>query len=103
MGDVPDTLLEAARNYLDITWPDPDGDRKLAGILARGMAYLNHAAGAPLAFNAETPAQALLFDYARYVRAGALQDFGRDFAPELLGLHISEEVNTAWQDSMTAL
>ena len=92
MSDVPEELLAAAKNYLDITWPDPDGDRKLKGILARGMAYLTHAAGAPLAFGAETAAQALLFDYARYARAGALQNFGTDFASELLGLHIAGEV-----------
>jgi len=45
MRDVPDVLLADTRNYLDITWADPDGDVKLLGILARGMAYLDHAAG----------------------------------------------------------
>lgn len=93
MRDTPETLLQDARNYLDITWEDPDGDGKLVGILARGMVYLDHAAGVELDYAEGTAARALLFDYARYVRAGALQDFGRDFAPELLGLHISGEVS----------
>ena len=92
MRDTPETLLQDARNYLDITWADPDGDVKLLGILARGMAYLDHAAGVELDYGEGTAGRALLFDYARYVRAGALQDFGRDFAPELLGLHIAGEV-----------
>ena len=92
MRDVPDALLADARNYLDITWTDPDGDVKLLGILARGMGYLDHAAGVALDYGEGTAARALLLDYVRYVRAGALQDFGRDFAPELLGLHIAGEV-----------
>lgn len=92
MRDAPDILLADARNYLDITWKDPEGDVKLLGILARGMEYLDHAAGVELDYVEETAARALLLDYVRYVRAGALQDFGRDFASELLGLHIAGEV-----------
>ena len=92
MRDVPEELLAATRNYLDVTWADADGDVKLLGILARGMGYLDHAAGVELDYGEGTAARALLLDYVRYVRAGALQDFGRDFASELLGLHISGEV-----------
>lgn len=92
MRDVPDVLLADTRNYLDITWADPDGDVKLLGILARGMAYLDHAAGVKLDYSGETTARALLLDYVRYVRAGALQDFGQDFSQELLGLHVAGEV-----------
>ena len=32
---MSDTLLEAARNYLDYTWADEAADRKLTGILER--------------------------------------------------------------------
>lgn len=92
MDGVSEELLAGAKNYLDMTWPDEDADRKLAGILVRGMAYLNHRAGMPLDYGEEGTARALLLDYARYVRAGALQDFGADFASELLGLHIAGEV-----------
>lgn len=92
MRDVSETLLADARNYLDITWPDPDGDVKLLGILLRGMTYLDHAAGIALEYCEGSTARALLFDYVRYVRAGDLPHFGRDFAQELLGLHIAGEV-----------
>lgn len=93
MRDVPETLLKDAKNYLDITWTDTEGDAKLRGILTRGMGYLDHAAGRELDYGEGTDARALLFDYARYVRARAFQNFGRDFASELLGLHISGEVS----------
>lgn len=93
MRDVPEPLAADTKNYLDITWEDEDGDAKLRGILARGMTYLDHAAGVALDYDEGTAARALLLDYVRYVRAGALQDFGRDFAQELLGLHIAGEVS----------
>ncbi|MEG2383656.1 MAG: hypothetical protein RSB39_08720 [Oscillospiraceae bacterium] len=85
-------LLSSAKNYLDMTWTDAAGDEKLSGILSRGMKYLDGVAGAKLDYDTETNARALLLDYARYVRANALQDFVNDFLTELNGLHIDSEV-----------
>ena len=42
------TLLEAVRNYLDITWEDYAGDEKLLGIISRGIKYLDGVAGVTL-------------------------------------------------------
>lgn len=89
---LPDGLLEAARNYLDITWEDADGDKKLSGILARGVRYLDGVAGAALDYAAEDAPRALLLDYARYVRADALDEFQTNYLHELLALQIREEV-----------
>ena len=33
-----DELLPGVKNNQDITWDDPAGDEKLAGIISRGMA-----------------------------------------------------------------
>ena len=85
-------LLRSARNYLDITWDDPDGDLKLYGILTRGMKYLDGIAGAPLDYTVEDAPRALLLDYARYARAEALNEFQANYLHELLGLQIREEV-----------
>lgn len=82
---LPD-LLEEMKNYLDITWEDEAGDRKLCGILSRGRAYLDHLAGKPLDYEAEGAARALLFDYCRYVRSGALDEFQKNYLHELLAL-----------------
>lgn len=89
---LPDGLLQAAQNYLDITWEDADGDRKLSGILERGIKYLDGIAGAALDYTAEDAPRALLFDYARYARADALGEFQANYVHELLGLQIREEV-----------
>lgn len=89
---VSEALLSDAKNYLDMTWAGDTEDKKLSGILARGMAYLDHIAGVNLIYTDESNARALLFDYVRYVRANALQDFASDFQTELMGLHIAGEV-----------
>lgn len=89
---VDNKLLYDARNYLNITWDDPEGDIKLYGILSRGMVYLDHLAGTELDYTIEDNPRALLLDYARYARAEALNEFQANYLHELLGLQIREEV-----------
>ena len=87
-----DELLAAAKNYLDITWEDQEGDKKLSGILERGKTYLNRIAGEDLDFSEGTRGRELLLDYTRYVRAGCLQDFAGDFSMELNTQNVECEV-----------
>ena len=89
---LPEGLLGAVRQYLDITWADAAGDEKLTGIIARGMSYLDHVAGTALDYTLEDKPRELLFDYCRYARANALEDFQTNFLPELLTLQITQEV-----------
>jgi len=86
-------LLAAVRNYLDITWDDAGGDEKLSGIIARGMKYLDEAAGEPLDYEAEDKPRELLFDYCRYARSYALNEFQDNYLHELLSLQHSKEVD----------
>ena len=85
-------LLDAVKNYLDITWEDPAGDEKLSGILARGIKYINSVAGAELDYTVEDKPRELLFDYCRYVRSNALDEFQNNYLHELISLQISQEV-----------
>ena len=89
---LPGGLLESARNYLDITWEDAEGDSKLSGILERGIQYLNGIVGTSLDYLAEDTPRALLLDYARYVRSDALDEFQTNYLHELLALQIREAV-----------
>lgn len=91
---LPEWLLGDVRNYLDITWEDSASDSKLGGIIARGMKYLNGVAGAELDYTAEDKPRELLFDYVRYVRSNALDEFQQNYLHELLSLQISEEVKS---------
>jgi len=85
-------LLQAVRNYLDITWKDDAGDVKLSGIISRGMKYIDNVAGVSLNYSAEDKPREILFDYCRYVRSNALNEFQDNYLHELLSLQISEEV-----------
>lgn len=89
---LTDILLIAVRNYLDITWIDPAGDAKLSSIIVRGMKYIDSAAGSTMDYTVEDKARELLFDYCRYVRSNALDEFQTNYLPELLTLQIQKEV-----------
>ncbi|NDL68851.1 hypothetical protein [Anaerotalea alkaliphila] len=86
------TLLADVRNYLDITWEDDAGDLKLSGIIDRGVNYIDGIAGSAQDYQLEDKARELLFDYCRYARSNALEDFQKNFLHELLALQISKEV-----------
>lgn len=89
---MPETLLEDVKLYLDITWSDEHTDKKLTGIIERGMKYLNKTAGSKLDYSVEDKPKELLLDYCRYVRSNALEAFQTNYLHELLTLQMSEEV-----------
>jgi len=89
---IDEVLLIAVKNYLDITWHDPSGDNKLTGIIARGRKYIDKAAGAAMDYSIEDKPRELLFDYCRYVRSNALNEFAVNYQQELLTLQIAQEV-----------
>lgn len=85
-------LLPGVKNNQDITWDDPPGDEKLAGIISRGMAYLDDITATSLDYMAEDKPRELLMEYVRYARSNALDEFWVDYQPELLRLQIREEL-----------
>lgn len=90
---MPEGLLDAVKNYLDMTWTLTEAETdKLNGIIARGIAYINRVAGAEQDFTQEAQARALLMDYARYVRSNAFDEFEANYLPELLSLQMYQEV-----------
>lgn len=92
MAALPDGLLAAVRSYLGITWVDDAGDATLSGIIARGMKRIDKAAGGAMDYTVEDAPRELLFDYCRYVRAGALDEFEENYLSELLSLQNEQEV-----------
>lgn len=89
---LPEGLLADVKTYLDITWTDAATDLKLTGIIARGINYIDRIAGSPMDYTKEEKPKELLFEYCRYVRSNALEEFKKNYLPELLSLQISEEV-----------
>lgn len=93
---VSDELLAAAKNWLDITWEDAEADKKLKGQLRRGMAYITAKTGVPTSAFAsddtDDRAQELLFNYVLYDRSGAVDQFKKNYRPDIVGLRIRWEM-----------
>jgi len=85
-------LLEEVKSYLHITWTDDVTDNNLTGFISRGKARLQKIAGAPLDFDVEDLPKTLLLDYCRYANSQALEMFEKNFASELMSLHIESLV-----------
>lgn len=77
------SLLRDVKNYLDITWDDPDGDKKLDGIIRRGAAYIQRLTVRRLTFGEGTYERSLLFDYCRYARSGVTSEFSKNYLTDL--------------------
>ena len=84
--NLPEGLLEAVKNYLDITWDDDATDNKMRGIIASGMMYLNGKAGAEMDYEIDGTARTLLFEYARYMRDEALDVFENNYLSMILDM-----------------
>lgn len=82
---VSATLLEEAKNYLDISWADESDDAKLTAQLERGMSYLSLKTGVT-DFEEDTLAKDLLFNRLLYDRAGSLDKFSHNYKSEILCL-----------------
>ena len=86
---ITEQLLPEVKSYLRITWNDESTDANVRGYIARGMARLQDIAGVPsLNFTAEDQPKSLLLDYCRYANSQALEMFEKNFASELLDLHL---------------
>lgn len=83
------TILDEIKLYLHITWTDTNTEVNLTGMMNRGKARLQEIAGASLDFEAEDLPRSLLFDYCRYANSHALEMFEKNFAAELMGLHLT--------------
>lgn len=96
---ISEELLAEAKNFLDITWDDPASDGKLAGQIQRGIAYIIAKTGVQETDfegeDADGRAQELLFNYLLYDRAGALDQFKKNYRSDIVGLRIRWEVEHA--------
>lgn len=94
-------LMTDARVRLDITWDDPDTNKKVLGWIDDGVAYLDSKLGA--AGNYLTPGlpRTLLFEYARYARDAALDVFENNYQSLILGMQNDRKV-TAYELETTA-
>lgn len=89
---LPEGLLDALRNSLDITWEDASVSEKLTGIISRGIKYIDNVAGEECDYTEEGKPRELLFEYCRYARSNALDEFQKNYLHELLSFQNQKEV-----------
>ena len=85
-GALVESLLADVKNNLDITWNDPETDKKVFGWVQAGIHYLNSRTGEPLDYVTGSDEWALLMDYTRYARDGALDVFEGNYLHLILSL-----------------
>ena len=83
---LPEGLLSDVKNYLNITWDDDATDKKVSGLIASGMIYLNTKYGEDADYTADGMPRTLLMEYVRYARDSALDVFENNYQALLLGL-----------------
>lgn len=82
--ELPSSLLEDVKNHLDITWSDEATDKKISGLIAAGMAYLNGKLGEETDYTKNGNPRTLLMEFVRYARDGALDVFESNYLSLLL-------------------
>lgn len=90
---LPEGLLDSVKNYLNITWDDGATDRKISGLIASGMAYLNLKYGEEADYTQDGMPRTLLMDYVRYARDSALDVFENNYLSLLLGMQNERAVS----------
>lgn len=86
-------LLSDVKNYLDITYEDPETDKKIMGIIQRGKKYLDKHAGTEQDYSEEGTARALLFDYCRYARGNVLEMFEENYMSDLISMRAEAQAD----------
>lgn len=85
-NNLPEGLLADVKLYLNISWTDDATDRKVSGIIASGMNYLNKKLGAEADFSQDGDPRTLLLEYCRYMRDSALDVFENNYQAQILAM-----------------
>lgn len=88
-------MLQDIKNYLDITWQDTELDKKLQGMIDRGIAYINSRGGKTFDYELEGIPRMLLFNYVMYENSGMLSEFFINYMSELVSLRLESRVEYA--------
>lgn len=87
-ASLPAGLLEDIKAYLDMTWITlgSSEERKLAGLIADGIAYLDDKLGAAGDYTVPGYPRQLLKEYVRYARDAALDVFETNYLSHITAM-----------------
>ena len=90
---LPEGLLSDVKNYLNITWDDDATDKKVSGLIASGMVYLDGKLGAAGDYTRDGLPRTLLLEYCRYGRDSALDVFENNYRAMILDMQNGRKVS----------
>ena len=93
-NNLPAGLLEDVENYLNITWQDRATDKRISGLIAAGMVYLDGKLGAQADYTQDGLPRTLLMEYVRYARDAALDVFENNYLSMLLAMQNERAVSS---------
>ncbi|MBQ9839000.1 MAG: hypothetical protein IJO56_05890 [Oscillospiraceae bacterium] len=85
-------LVADVKTHLNITWSDPDTDRKVEIYIRSGMTYLDGKLGESADYTQDGTPRTLLFEYCRYMRDGALDVFEPNYLSMILAMQNDRKV-----------
>ena len=92
-SDINGELLDEVKNFLDITWNDEAGDKKIVGFIRRGMKRIDELCGKEFDYSSDDDAEAkeLLLNYVMYARSNALDEFFKNYQTDIIYLQTKQE------------
>ncbi len=91
--DQEQRLFTEVKNYLNITWDDPDTDARVRVWIQSGMVYLDKKRGAPTDYTKPSVSKTLLLEYTRYMRDSALDVFENNYRSMILSMQHERSVS----------
>ena len=96
---LPNGLRDDVKNYLNVTWNDEATDKRIGGLTASGMAYLDLKYGDKADYTLDGMPRTLLMEYVRYARDSALDVFENNYQAMLLGMQNERRVKAYVESS----
>lgn len=84
-GEYKDLITEI-RDTLDITWSDPDTDRKVRNIFRRSIGILDNYANTEIDYNEDMFARELLMNLCRYIWDNDYEHFKANYSMDIIAL-----------------
>lgn len=101
-NSLQDGLLEDVENYLNITWQDGATDKRISGLIAAGMVYLDGKLGAQADYTKDGLPRTLLMEYVRYARDYAMDVFENNYLSMLLDMQNDRKVKAYVESTQPA-
>lgn len=86
--NIPQELYEDVKAYCQIYWDDEATERKIRGLIATGMIYINGKLGGEMDYNKDGMHRQLLMDFVRYGRDDALDVFENNYLSMIIGTQL---------------